>query len=67
MEEIKSLSLDLETYSDLDLSKCGVYRYAESPSFEILLFGYASNSGEVQVIDPSYGRKSRRDIGCINR
>ena len=51
MEDIKSLSLDLETYSDLDLSKCGVYRYAESPNFEILLFGYAINGGEVHVID----------------
>ena len=41
MEDIKTLSLDLETYSDVDLGKCGVYRYAESPSFEVLLFGYA--------------------------
>ena len=57
MEDIKSLSLDLETYSDLDLSKCGVYRYAESPNFEILLFGYAINGGEVHVIDLTLGEK----------
>lgn len=42
---MKSLSLDLETYSDLNLAKCGVYKYAESPAFEILLFGYAVDGG----------------------
>ena len=40
MCEIKSLSIDLETYSDVDLSKCGVYKYTESDDFEILLFAY---------------------------
>lgn len=39
MEKIKTLSIDLETFSDVDLTKCGVYKYAESPNFEILLFG----------------------------
>lgn len=57
MEDIKTLSLDLETYSDVDLGKCGVYRYAESPSFEVLLFGYAINGGEVHVIDLTLGEK----------
>ena len=57
MEEIKSLSLDLETYSDVDLGKCGVYRYAESPRFEVLLFGYAVNGGKVHVIDLALGEK----------
>ena len=37
---IKTLSIDLETYSDVDIAKCGVYKYAASPNFEILLFGY---------------------------
>ena len=40
MDKMKSLSIDLETFSDVDLKKCGVYRYAESPNFEILLFAY---------------------------
>jgi len=62
MEDIKSLSLDLETYSDVDLSKCGVYRYAESPKFEILLFGYAVNGGEVHVIDLALGEKIPEEI-----
>ena len=62
MEEIKSLSLDLETYSDVDLSKCGVYRYAESPYFEVLLFGYAVNGGKVHVIDLALGEKIPEEI-----
>ena len=62
MEEIKSLSLDLETYSDVDLSKCGVYRYAESPRFEVLLFGYAVNGGKVHVIDLALGEKIPEEI-----
>ena len=36
---IKEMSIDLETYSDVDISKCGAYKYAESDNFEILLFG----------------------------
>lgn len=52
---MKTLSIDIETYSGYDLSKCGVYKYAESPDFEILLFGYSVDDGEVQVIDLSSG------------
>ena len=44
MERIKTLSLDLETYSSIDLAKCGVYKYAESPDFEILLFACTAGS-----------------------
>lgn len=62
MEDIKTLSLDLETYSDVDLGKCGAYRYAESPRFEVLLFGYAINSGEVHVIDLALGEKIPEEI-----
>lgn len=52
---MRTLSLDLETYSDVNLAKCGVYKYAESPAFEILLFGYAVDGGPVQVIDLAQG------------
>ena len=52
---IKTLAFDLETYSSVDLSKSGVYRYTESPDFEILLFGYSVNGGSVQVIDIASG------------
>lgn len=52
---IKILSIDLETYSDVDLKKCGVYKYAESPNFEILLFGVSVDGGEVIVYDLASG------------
>lgn len=52
---IKTLSIDLETYSDVDIAKCGVYKYAASPNFEILLFGYSVDGGEVQVVDLAQG------------
>lgn len=60
--KIKTLSIDLETYSSIDLKKSGVYPYAESDDFEILLFGYSINEGEVQVIDIACGEKVPIDI-----
>lgn len=51
----KELSIDIETYSDVDLIKCGVYAYADSPAFEVLLFAYAFDGGETQVIDLAQG------------
>ena len=62
MEKINTLSLDLETYSDVDLNKCGVYKYAQSPAFEILLFGVSVNGGEVQVYDLAQGEAVPMDI-----
>lgn len=52
---IHTLSIDLETFSDIDLKKCGVYKYAESPDFEILLFGVSVDGGEVIVYDLASG------------
>ena len=49
------MSIDLETYSDVDISKCGAYKYAESDNFEILLFGVSIDGGEVQVFDLACG------------
>lgn len=54
---MKNISIDIETFSDVDLNKCGVYKYAESPNFEILLFGYAVDGGMVQVIDLAQGEQ----------
>lgn len=51
----KSLHLDIETYSSTDLNKCGVYKYAESNDFEILLLSYAINNGKVEVVDLASG------------
>lgn len=59
---MKYISIDLETFSDVDLKKCGVYRYAESPNFEILLFGYSVDGGEVQVVDIARGEKIPMEI-----
>ena len=54
---MKTLSIDIETYSDVPLQKTGVYRYVESPDFEILLFAYSVDSQPVQVIDLTCGEK----------
>lgn len=59
---MKNLSIDVETYSDRDLSKCGVYKYAESPDFEILLFGYAVDGGKAHVIDLANGETLPEEI-----
>ena len=55
MGKITSLSLDLETRSSIDLSKCGLYKYAESPDFAILLFAVSVNRGPVTVYDLASG------------
>ncbi len=60
--KIKTLSIDIETFSDTDLNKCGVYKYAESDAFEILLFGYAANGGSVSVIDLTAGEEIPQEI-----
>nr|WP_330377366.1 DNA polymerase [Cellulosilyticum ruminicola] len=59
---MESLSIDLETYSDIDLKKCGVYKYAESSNFEILLFAYSVDNGPVQVIDLAQGEDIPTEI-----
>ena len=59
---MQEISIDLETYSDVNLQKCGVYRYAESSNFEILLFGYAIDGGEVRVVDIARGEKIPMEI-----
>jgi DNA polymerase len=52
---MKELFIDIETYSGTDLGKSGVYRYSEAPDFEVLLFGYCADDGEVRVIDLASG------------
>jgi DNA polymerase len=54
---MRSLSIDIETYSSVDLAPSGVYRYAESPDFEIMLLAYSVDGGEVVVIDLAGGEK----------
>ncbi len=59
---MKTLSIDIETYSEADLNKTGVYRYAEDPSFEILLFGFSADGGEVRVVDLASGEAIPADV-----
>lgn len=59
---MKTLSIDIETYSDIPLQKTGVYRYSESPNFEILLFGYSIDSGPVQVVDLACGEHIPKEV-----
>lgn len=57
-----TLTIDIETYSPIDLACCGVYKYAEHPDFTILLFGYAVDDGEVKVVDLAKGERIPHDI-----
>ena len=59
---MKQINIDIETFSSEPLAKCGVYKYAESPDFEILLFGYAVDGGKVQVIDLTAGESIPKEI-----
>lgn len=59
---MKELSIDIETYSPIDLARCGVYKYAEHPDFTILLFGYAVDDGEVKVVDLAKGERIPEEI-----
>lgn len=57
-----TLTIDIETYSPIDLARRGVYKYAEHPDFTILLFGYAVDDGEVKVVDLAKGERIPHDI-----
>ena len=52
---MKTLSIDIETFSPEPLAKCGVYRYSQAPEFEVLLFGYSVDSDPCQVVDLTVG------------
>lgn len=54
---MRKISIDIETYSDVDLKKCGVYKYVQSPNFEILLFGYFVDGEAVRVVDLAQGEE----------
>ena len=52
---MKDLSIDIETYSDVDISSSGLYKYSKDDSFEILLFAYSIDFEEVQIVDLAKG------------
>ena len=56
------LGIDIETFSDVDLMKCGVYAYADSPAFEVLLFAYSFNGGETRMIDIAQGEELPEEV-----
>lgn len=58
MDAVHHLNIDIETYSDVDIGKAGLYKYAQSPAFEVLLFAYSLDSGPVEVIDLAAGGMS---------
>ena len=59
---MKKLMIDLETKSDIDLAKAGVYRYADSPYFDLLLFAYSVDDAPVQVVDLASGEQLPEEI-----
>lgn len=59
---MRTLAIDIETFSSVDLTRCGVYRYTESEDFEILLFGYAFDDEPARVIDLASGEELPDDI-----
>lgn len=59
---MKTLSIDLETYSSADIGKTGVYRYSESSDFEILLFGYSIDGAPVQLVDLTCGERVPEEV-----
>src|SRR6056297_3109942 len=59
---MKILSIDIESFSDIDLRKCGVYRYTDSPNFDILLFAYSIDEGPVELIDLASGEELPEEI-----
>ena len=60
--KMETISIDIETYSSVDLKKCGVYKYAESDDFEILLFSYSVDGSETKVIDLAKGEEIPAEI-----
>ena len=59
---MKQINIDIETYSNTDLTKAGVYKYADDPSFSVLLFGYSVDQGPVRCIQCAKGEKIPAEI-----
>ena len=59
---MKSLSIDIETYCEKNLSKCGVYAYCNDDTFEVLLFAYAFDDEETKIVDLYFGEKLPKEV-----
>ena len=64
---MSKMSVDIETYSSIDLSKTGVYRYVEAPDFDILLIGFSIDGGPVEVIDCTARRNNYEEENKLMR
>ena len=62
MNRIKTLSIDIETFSSVDIGKCGVYKYVEAEDFDIILFAYSMDYGAVQLVDLAQGEEIPKEI-----
>lgn len=60
--KMETISIDIEAYSENDLGKCGVYKYVQHPDFDILLFGYAVDGGDVRVVDLASGETLPEEV-----
>lgn len=60
--EINMITIDIETRSDKDISKCGVYAYTDTPYFDILLFAYSIDGQPVQVVDTANGEEIPENV-----
>ena len=58
------LNIDIETFSSVDIAKAGLYKYAQSHDFEILLFAYSLNGSDVKVVDLAQGEKFTASLQC---
>ncbi|CAM5662893.1 DNA-directed DNA polymerase family A palm domain-containing protein OS=Lysinibacillus sphaericus OX=1421 GN=LS41612_04525 PE=4 SV=1 [Lysinibacillus sphaericus] len=59
---IQSLNIDIETFSSVDIKKAGLYKYVQSPDFQILLFAYSVNGQPTQIIDLAQGEMIPQNI-----
>ena len=59
---MKHLSIDIETYSSVDITKSGLYKYVQSPDFEVLLFAYSLDYEQVSIVDLAQGEKIPCDV-----
>ena len=59
---MKTINIDIETFSSINISKSGVYKYVESEDFEVLLFAYSIDGGKTEIVDIASGEKLSEDI-----
>ena len=59
---MKTINIDIETFSSINISKSGVYKYVESEDFEVLLFAYSIDGGKTEIVDIANGEELSEEI-----